>query len=188
MRTRIATLGRRDRPHRLIVFIGRVSAAVAPALYCSPAICRHLPAAMAQSHAFGMLTAAVTFAPGATHMYAAQASATRKSYNTSSMPCRNSPNLKISSGTGEPQVPSPPTPWAGISIVPGMHSPPGIYDLPAFSPSGVCNYSTSTPPGAAVPLPRCSTCVELKRVMKTQLLHAHMRSLWVVGAEGERNE
>ena len=66
-----------------------------------------------------------------------------------------------------------------------MHSPPGIYDLPTFTPSGVANYFDTTGRRYDSPQVYFSTCVELMRIMKEQLLHAHMKSLWVVGAEGD---
>ena len=37
----------------------------------------------------------------------------------------------------------PSTPWAGTSTVQGQYSPPGVYDLPPVTPTGVANYYDS---------------------------------------------
>ena len=51
--------------------------------------------------------------------------------------------------------------------------------------TGVANYFDTTGRRYDSPQVYFSTCVELMRIMKEQLLHAHMMSLWVVGAEGD---
>ena len=52
-------------------------------------------------------------------------------------------------GPSSPVTPMPP--WAGVSTIPGQFSPAGVYDLPAVTPYGVWNYTTTLRASPRVP-------------------------------------
>ena len=85
----------------------------------------------------------------------------------------------------EPEQAGPSTPWAGSSSLPGMFSPPGITDVPAWTPEGVPNTTThaTNASGLLSCEQRCeqrSGCTRMVENVSQKCYLRSLRLLWCV--------